>query len=96
MHLITWSKRAQNFEIAKNLGRFGLNFGTNDIFCHNFGLTMNFIRILLICGTHLLDQSRSNPDVTRANDCVISHDCAISHDNYAISYSLFLVKKIDV
>ena len=47
-------------------------------------------------GTHLLDQSYANPDVMWANDCVISHDCAISHDNYAISYSLFLVKKIDV
>ena len=43
--LTTWSQRANNFEIYKILAKFGLNCGTSDTFCHNFGLKMNFIRL---------------------------------------------------
>ena len=38
-------KWAPNFEISKNLGKFGLKCGTIDILCHNFNLKMNFIRV---------------------------------------------------
>ena len=47
VQLITWCQRAKNFEISKYLAKFGLNCGTNDTFCHNFGLKMKFIRVWL-------------------------------------------------
>ena len=43
--LITWSERTKNFEISKKLAKFSFNCGTNETFCHNFGLKMNFIRL---------------------------------------------------
>ena len=87
MYLITWSKRDRNFEISKNLGICGWKFGINDTYCHNFDLTMNFIRVwpwknsslvshcvlhAHIRGPQLLDQSRANTNIMGANDWAIS------------------------
>ena len=109
MYLITWSKRAPKFIISINLGKFELNTMykyhvlVQVWFESEFykSLTMNYhlkwganLVIFSFCGTTLLDQSHSNPDVTWGNDCLISHYCAIFHENCAISQSLFLLQKL--
>ena len=80
-------KWAPNFEIFKNLGKFGLKCGTNDTLCHNFDLKMNFIRVwpwkkslivshfvshAQICVTQLLDQSSISDELMIAQYLIIA------------------------
>ena len=80
-------KWAPNFEISKNLGKFGLKCGTIDTLCHNFNLKMNFIRVwpwkkssivshfvshAQICVTQLLDQSHISHELMIAQYLIIA------------------------
>ena len=80
-------KWAPNFEISKNLGKFRLKCGTNDILCHKFDLKMNFIRVwpskkssivsyfvshAQICVTQLLDQSFISDELMIAQYLIIA------------------------
>ena len=96
MLLITWWKRAPNFEISKTFGKFGLNVAQmTDLNVIWDDLKMNFIRnwpwkkssIVSHCvshayirGTQMLEQSRWN-----TNNVTGANDCAI-YQNCAISH----------
>ena len=42
---ITYSQRANNFEISRKLTKFRLNCGRNTMFWYKFDLKLNFIRV---------------------------------------------------